>query len=355
LSRPIIRAGEWFLRSGIQQAGGGVARYYRTDLQRNQPVSTEITGYTASALVYLHAVTTDERYLAAAVDAARFLACTAWDAGLAMMPFELEPPRFSYFFDCGIIVRGLLAVWRATGSEEFLDAAAALGRSMARDFRAPDGWHPIVSAPERQPEPRDDLRWSRSTGCYQLKSAMAWFDLAEALSDPRLAEPYERTVELALADGEQFLPGHPQRLAVMDRLHAFLYFLEGLLPRAGEARCALAIERGLARAAKWLREIAPEFARSDVYAQLLRMRVYADFHGAAPLDEAAAAFEAEQLRGFQAVDADSRIDGGFYFGRKQGEWMPYANPVSTAFAMQALELWEGARAGGTPPLRHLLI
>ncbi len=350
-----MRAGEWFLRSGIQEAGGGVARYYRTDLQRNQAISTEITGYSASALVYLHSVTKDPRYLDAAECAARFLACSAWDAGAGMMPYEPGPPRTSYFFDCGIIVRGLLAVWRATGTEEYLAVAADVGRSMARHFRAGDGWHPVISVPDGTPEARDRLRWSRSPGCYQLKSAMAWFDLAEALGDSSLAEPYEQTLEPSFEDAREFLPGHSERAKVMDRLHAFMYFLEGLLPRVSDARCAAAIRDGIPRAAAHLREIAPEFERSDVYAQILRMRIYADFLGAAPLDRAAAAHEAERLASFQSAGEDPRIDGGFWFGRQAGKPLPYSNPVSTAFGMQALELWERAREGGGPPLRHLLI
>ncbi len=350
-----MRAGEWFLRSGIQEAGGGVARFYRIDLQRNQAVSTEITGYSASALVYLHSVTKDPRYLEAADCAARFLACRAWDAGAGMMPFELGRPQFSYFFDCGITVRGLLAVWRATGTEEYLDAAANVGRSMSRHFRAAGGWHPVVSVPDGTPEARDPLRWSRSPGCYQLKSAMAWFDLAEALGDSSLAEPYGEMLELALDDAPDFLPGHPERAKVMDRLHAFLYFLEGLLPCASDPLCAAAIRDGIPRAAAHLREIAPEFERSDVYAQLLRIRIYADYFGAVPLDSSAAAWEAERLAGFQDAGEDRRLDGGFCFGRRGGKPLPYSNPVSTAFGMQALELWGQAREGGCPPMRHLLI
>jgi hypothetical protein len=44
------------------------------------------------------------------------------------------------------------------------------------------------------------------------------------------------------------------------------------------------------------------------------------------------------------------VDGGFYFGRAAGAFLPYINPVSTAFALQALALWSGADA-----YRHLLI
>ena len=40
-----------------------------------------------------------------------------------------------------------------------------------------------------------------------------------------------------------------------------------------------------------------------------------------------------------------------YFGRTRGQWEPYINPVSTAFALQTLAVWSGA----APPDRHLLI
>jgi hypothetical protein len=49
----LSRAAWWYVRSGIQEPSGGVARYYRTDLERNHPISTEITGYTLSALLDL--------------------------------------------------------------------------------------------------------------------------------------------------------------------------------------------------------------------------------------------------------------------------------------------------------------
>ena len=356
MSPHLARAGQWFLRSGIQEPNGGVARYYRTDLQSNYPVSTEITGYSVSAFVYLHTLTRDERWLQAALRAARFLTRQAWDSDSRSMPFEVDPPTSAYFFDSGIVVRALLAVWRATGEDEFLELATALGDSMAADFACEDGsLHPAISLPGKVPAPRDAFRWSASPGCYQLKAAMAWWDLAEATGEDRFREPYQRALERALRSWNAFLPGHPDRLKVMDRLHAFAYFLEGLLPRAGEARCAAALSEGIRRMAKLLRELAPQFDRADVYAQLLRIRLYADWAGAAPLDREAAQSEAEKLIAFQAASSDPRIDGGYYFGRKGGAWLPYVNPVSTAFALQALGLWEHCRSGGAQPHRHLLI
>lgn len=295
--------------------------------------------------MYLHSLTQEEQYLERAAAAGRFLTGIAWDRANAVMPFEIDPPAFTYFFDCGIIVRGLLAVWRATGAAEFLDVAAALGRSMVRDFASASDIHPILTLPDKQPMERDAARWSQSAGCYQLKAAMAWHELAEATGDATFEEPYRKLLERSVRDYASFLPGHPERQRVMDRLHAFSYFVEGLLPCSSEKRCAAAICDGIRRLAEYLREIAPQFARSDVYAQLLRLRMYADAAGVAPLDRAAAQEEAAALERFQAED------GSFWFGRKDGAFLPYANPVSTAFALQALALYHGEAR----PHRHLLI
>ena len=89
--------------------------------------------------------------------------------------------------------------------------------------------------------------------------------------------------------------------------------------------------------------------RSDVYAQLLRVRMFSGNCGAD------AAYEAEQAASFQIQAGDARVSGGFLFGRKRGEDLPFVNPVSTAFCVQALALWNDR--GMDRPLfaRHALI
>ena len=330
LSSQLRQAGQWLAHSGIQLPDGGVARYYRADVQRNQSISTEITGYALSAFVYLHDTTGDAEYLNHARAAARFLTTTAWDAQSGVMPFELEPAAYTYFFDCGIIVRGLMALWRVTPEQELLDVAAAIGESMARDFARDDGGYwPILSLPAKRPLEMDAQRWSRSDGCYQLKAALAWRELAEATGDARFAKLYERALDNALATHKAFLPGSAEPHKVMDRLHAYLYFLEGLLPRAGDPRCADVIAHGIRRVSQYTEQIAREFARCDVLAQLLRVRLCAGVADVVGVEAA----EADRLCSFQ------RTDGGFYFGRKSAEWVPHVSPVSTVFAMQALEWW----------------
>jgi hypothetical protein len=355
----IERVGRWFRDSGIQETNGGVARYYRSDLGQNAKVSTEITGYAVSALLFLHQRTGQQEHLESALRAARFLTRQAWDARLGAFPFEHSSNgdrsgALAYFFDSGIIVRGLLSAWRASKDAEFRDMAITSGRAMLADFGGRGAIHPILSLPEKRPlayEPK----WSASPGCYQLKSAMAWYDLFETTGEMDFLRAYEAALETALASEHDFLPGESNREKVMDRLHAYLYFLEGLLPALNRSECAQAFHAGLDRAAAYLRELAPLFARSDVYAQLLRARLYGENLGAIPFDHAAAAHEAEQAAGFQLDSSDARVSGGFGFGRKGGEPLPFVNPVSTAFCVQALTLWDDRKNNALQARRQALI
>jgi hypothetical protein len=113
-----------------------------------------------------------------------------------------------------------------------------------------------------------------------------------------------------------------------------------------DAESKLAPLRSVTASSALLREIAPQFGRSDVSAQLLRVRLIAHHLGALPLDETAAREEAQRTAAFHIVaEADPRRSGGFWFGRRAGVMLPFVNPVSAAFALQALTLWQDHLAG----------
>src|SRR5215471_283076 len=155
------QAGEWFLGSGIQESSGGVARYYCSDRGCNAPLTTEITAYSASALLEMTIETGEEAYANAALDAARYL-LRAWDCDNSAMPFECEAPgnEYSDFFDNAIIVRGLLSVWRECGNAEFLAMAHLVAESMAADFWDGQQFHPILDLPGKRPAELEPARWS---------------------------------------------------------------------------------------------------------------------------------------------------------------------------------------------------
>ncbi|MGD0986591.1 MAG: hypothetical protein ABR874_02190 [Candidatus Sulfotelmatobacter sp.] len=332
-------AGEWFLDSGIQEANGGVARYYFSDCERNAPLSTEITGYTVSALVNLYKQTSEARYMDAAIEAGCYLV-RAWDEKCSAMPFECDGrQKYSFFFDNGIIVRGLLSLWREFKKEEFLETAVRVGDSMVRDFANEADFVPIIEMPAKTQLPRDPTRWSRSSACYQLKAALGWYELWQTTNDDRYLQCYRQMLDSSLENHSSFLPGVDSEFLVMDRLHAYCYFLEGLLPVAGDPAAAEAMVSGIDRVADFVRAIGPKFLRSDVVAQSFRVRLFADQFGINSLDQEAARNDVAVMRSFQSDDADLRLNGGFWFGTKNGEMLAFMNPVSTAFCNQALEMW----------------
>ena len=350
----LTQAGDWFLHSGIQDPRGGVARYYgatveprttletavRSDTGANLPISNEITGYFCSALVDLHLRTGRAEYLEAAIRAARFLAREAWSRESSTFPFE-PGSNLAYFFDTGIIVRGLLAVWRLTREEELYARARDAALSLGFDFLGEGAFHPVIVLPEKQPLPYEP-RWSRRPGCFQLKSALAW----KEIGDQQAARVFDAMLNYALADHGTFLQFEKHRDKLMDWLHAECYCLEGFLFALDRGGVRKALEEGIERTSSLLREIAPRFERSDVYAQLLRVRLIAHHLGAVDLDECAAQEEASRLAMFQETEsADRRLRGGFWFGMRGGALLPFSNPVSTAFAVQALALWEQHREG----------
>jgi hypothetical protein len=347
LSSQLEQAGCWFLRSGIQEPSGGVARYFQTDTHRNAPVSTEITGYAASAFAYLYSATDDAKFLTPTLNAACYLRDTAWDSTSHTVPFEPQSPH-AYFFDLGIIARGLIAAWRVSEDDSFRARANDIGHSMAFDFMGDGVFHPVIELPEKQPIEHEP-RWSRKPGCYQLKSALAWLEQTDG------RKLFDQLFHYSLSNHELFLADNCTRERMMDRLHAYCYFLEALLYVSEEDAVQRALAWGMERVATLLRDIAPEFERSDVCAQLLRVRLIAFHLGAVALDDEAAHEEANRAKAYQCSSTDARLDGGYWFGRKRGEMLPFMNPVSTAFCMQALDLWERHRAGAWKFELHQLI
>lgn len=340
MTERLCRAGEWFLRSGIQEPKGGMARYYFSDRGRNAPLTTEITAYCVSSLVDLYKRSSDSRCLDAAKKAADYLV-RSWDAECSAMPFEAdsEGPRYSYFFDNGIIVRGLLTIWRQCGDPDYLSMAKMVGDSMAEDFSDGEQFSPILELPAKSALPYEKARWSRSPGCYQLKAALGWYELWEITKEERYLALYRQLLKTSLASHESFLPGIEVELPVMDRLHAYSYFLEGLLPTMDDPVSAKAMAEGIGRATGFMNNLSSRFLRSDVVAQLFRARLFANQGGVLPLDEEAAERETATLRDFQSVDSDPHLNGGFWFGKRNGEMLPFMNPVSTAFCQQALDMW----------------
>lgn len=335
---PVLRAAQWLLESGIQSESGGFSRYRQTDLARNLPVSTEITGYAISGLCHLFEESGEERLLLAARRAADFLCLTAWDSESNSMPFELGASgRYSYFFDCGIIVRSLLRLYRLTSEPLYRSTARKIGIVMERDFSSLTAFHPIVLLPCKSPAPYE-IWWSKMPGAFQLKAALAWRELGEEFGDTHFLNLYERMLTFSLENYAALLDNEFDEVKKMDRLHAWAYFLEGLQPVVDRPAIHFLLRSALAHAEALRESLSPQFLRSDVCAQLLRIKLLA---GAKPFEG-----ELSRIEAFQYSSEDPTLNGGFAFGRRNGVLTPHVNPVSTVFCLQALSYARRAAEDG---------
>lgn len=345
------RAGlAWLAHSGIQAESGGLSRYYRADLQQYKNISTEITGYGIQAYLQLP-LPGQTGFLSNALRAGQFLCYDAGDAHAGLFVFEAgpqgtQPSRLVYFFDCGIVIRGLISLWHTTADPMYLERAESCGAMMMSRMSRVDGsFFSVLDLGTGVPS-CDPSTWSLDAGVYQLKTGIAFMELAELTSSGLFSTTAEHLLNWALRQHEAFLPGDSDPARVADRLHAYCYFLEGLVPFV-EHRfdCALVLQSGITRVELLLDQTRPALERCDVIAQLLRLRLLGDYMGMVELDLSAAGREAEGLLGFQLHTDDRRTNGAFAFGRRGGQLTRHANPVSTIFALQALRMWNDHQNG----------
>ncbi len=346
-----IHAGlRWLIRSGIQDESGGVARYYRAHEREYKTISTGITAFFISALVRLH-WSKGEPPPGPAIRAGHFLIEHAFDPASELFFFErgdASDPRASlaYFFDCGIIVRGLLDLWKATSDRAYLECAEKCGLAMTTKMSVVDGsFFPLYDVSANHPHAGSGS-WALEPGVYQLKVGMAFLELAEATGLGQFKASMESLLKWSLRLQESFLGDSDDPHRVMDRAHAYCYFLEGLLPEAALDRdCSQALQYGILRVENLLEEVGKEFERCDVIAQLLRLRIYADLMGVMELSRGRADLEANTIIEYQMQSTDPKIDGGFAFARRNGQIVEHINPMATIFAVQALKMWEQADEG----------
>jgi hypothetical protein len=227
----------------------------------------------------------------------------------------------------------------------YLARAEACGAALMRMSRVDGAFFPMLDRASGVPFNGSD-HWSVEPGIYQLKVGLAFQELAELTSSGAFARTSEDLLKWSLRQHEIFLPGADTPAEVADRLHAYCYFLEGLVPYIDRRfDCAQALQAGITRVENLIADNRDALERTDTIAQLLRLRLIAEYIGVIEIDPSAASREAELLPAFQLHTEDRRTNGAFSFGRRNGQLVPHANPVSTIMALQAMRMWHEYQNG----------
>jgi hypothetical protein len=375
LFTPQIRqAARWLVQSGVQIAGdnpaheGGFVCWYEQDTHTMPFVYSEITGMLTTMMCSLYQQSHDVQYLNCAIRAGDWLVRTAHSpTGGFRCLYPLRPSRFDYkasriyAFDCGVILNGLVELYRATRNPKFLAASLNVGDWLVREAQKSNGAFRSVYDIEKNAFIESDQEWSQCSGSYHTKIAGGLANLYDVTRREAYLRAAIRSGEYALGfqqpDGR--FVSFPSGVGTHSHPHA--YSAEGLwvLGRYLKREDFLLAS---AQAASWLLRwqapdgVSPRYVysdvpvyaeRVDVLAQTLRLAAIHLGENRLPggLRSKLPGLVAAMTR-HQVESEDPRLNGAFYFGQSsRGEFLPHANVWVTAFAAQGLRLFEQLSQG----------
>jgi hypothetical protein len=379
LANAARRGAAWLLASGIQfsdasaERAGGFPAWIDADSGEIPYVYAEISGYLVTYMCWQYARTGDERFL----DSARRAADWLIDSPVYHAPtgafrclLPVTPSRFDYkrehlyAFDCGVILNGLVDLFRADGSAKYLDASTRVADWLTGASQRADGsFRPVFDLTTQQ-WIESNKEWSLSACGYHTKISLGLANLALVTKNARYADAAIAGCEFALRfqqpDG-RFVT-FPDLGGTNSHPHAYtaegLWVVGHMLDRDDYLTAS-------ARATEWLfaqqseegyvprhyHDGTPEYnERVDILSQALRLAELHRVDESIPASiEAGMARLVPVIMRNQCADANPAYDGAFFFGRlSNGTQMRHANVWVTAFATQALQLRHDRLTGGAP-------
>ena len=380
-NREIAMAGEWILRSGIQNTegarAGGFNAWYDPSEKNYSYVYSEITGYGITTLLYLEELFGDEECLDRAIAAADWLMSEAVhpSGGVKTRDYygEMdEADRYSfdsgniYAFDNGMVLYGAVNLFRRTEDRKYLDFARSIADFMIEKMGRPGGlFFAIFNAGTGATEDAP-WRWSSQSGSYHAKLALGFSDLFDATGDKRYRETGAKLCRKCIEFQESSGRFRTSRADNSTHLHPHCYSAEGLLyagmhfgeeefiaSAVSALRWALDNSRSDGGVPKLFngKDFLPYY-RSDTLAQVLRLGVI--LYGIGRIGkEYVPALEMlrERLLSYQ-FQQETPQKGGFIYGTAlDGSEKRHLNSWCTMFALQALIMYEDIYVNGKEPGR----
>ncbi len=351
ISIDIQLALDWLVESGIQDSEGGFYGWYSAEKGGYSFLYPEITGYAIQLFCKLQKH--DSTYLKIARKAGDWLLKIQGRDGsfYCKDASKLKDPwrdTSFYVFDGAIITNAMLSLHKVTLQERYLRAALKTTELILTlqnadgSFQA--GW-------DRNGIPIDYPHWSQTSACHHLKMLIPLLRLHKLTSNRKILNAAKRLlnwgVNLQISDGS-FLEfaGSPRTYT-----HAHCYAVEGLLGSMLSLQKDFpSIESRVDSAIEWLSYMqnddgsfynwnSPQSDRIKVtesLAQSLRLFMLSGKHY---LDHGA--IDKQLHRGFsylkkmQLQDNDKQINGAISYGESRGRKLKDACTCATIFALDA--------------------
>ena len=349
----------WIENSGIQKGKSGFYSWYDTVKQDYGYLYSEITGYGITSLTFLNVLNPDPILIAKAKKAADWLISDAMEpfGGFKTRKYSKKGEdaysferKWIYAFDCGMILAGLMNLWKATKESIYLEAAKKSGDFLVEKMWEKNKGFFAYYVPEEDGLCDKPIKWSDQTGSYHTKLSMGLIKLSDAAQDEKYAKTAEKCCEesLSLFENGRFITN---RKDMSTHLHPHCYSIEGLI-YAGSKLGRGDFIKAAANALKWAINLqkkdggipfmvynnnnASEYERTDVLSQVLRAGSLLSSMGLINGYEDKLRKLENRLIQFQHLESGKQ-NGGFYFGYDfDGKFFKHLNSWCSMFAMQAL-------------------
>ena len=363
----------WLLYSGIRIKNGSNKGAIYGWKNLNPPsypfIYSEITGYAITSYVYIYSELLDYEALSAAKDCAYWLiqniSKNKSSTSFLLPAGVIEVPNFNqkgdlsnqiYAFDNGMVILGLLNLYKVTKDQNLLTAAEKIAKSLVDVFF--DG-SKLVAVLDRSCNTissdscRDNhgIKWSCVSGPYHSKLSLCLLELSSLTNNNYYADISDSLCKFALklqhADG-RFITNPDQENITF--LHPHLYACEGLIYagiRHSNNDFLLAGIKGIVWAMNQINlstgglprnTVEGSSEQSDCMAQLLRLLIICDsqiqeFMKNSNYVRSAIEKIHQRLMDFYLAEGTDR--GGIRYQN----CLDTACSWCTMFTMQALRLW----------------
>lgn len=355
-------AQKWLLTSGIQNpigtkdnrgrdVGGSFNAWYNPVTKSYSYIYSEISGYAMTTLAYLYRETKEPRYKENACKIGDWILTVESQNGTIPTAFYLsaqsvQKPGEIHSFDVGMVLDGLVCLYRETQNTAYLDGAKKAADWLISIQRHDGSVSAMIDDATGEIKDHNGT-WSTQAGPYHVKNVIGLLNLFDVTKETRYRDSAIKLCDYALTrqkpDGQFLTYGELDGT----NLHPHLYSCEGLYVAGLTLNDNRFTEASL-RGTKWalnqsLDGIVARHKHSDalnynervdILAQTLRM---AALHGL-QIDQADAI--AAKLPQYINKEDDTATLGGFIFGKSStGESLPHVNAWVTMFALQALRLY----------------
>lgn len=345
---------EWIRSSGIQSDRGGFYSWHDLTDKSYPYLYSEITGYGITTLLFLHRLTGDKGFVDKARKAASWIIGSAMHAcgGVRTRLYNQDQgsDRLYSFagenifsFDTGMVLYGMISLYKATKEEEFLKASVRMGGFILDRMQKKDGsLYPIYNTKEdKMIEPND--KWSNQSGGFHCKVSLGLVELFRVTEEERYHDAAIRLCRYALSTQEPNGRFITDKGSPTTHIHSYSYTTEGLWYTGRSLGVSEFIDSA-ERATEWAfenvsstginelyepsTETFNDFQRSDILAQVLRMGlIYSIKDKTEELKSA--------LLSYQYLGDDLSQRGGFLYSRGS----QHLNSWCSMFALQALAFY----------------